>query len=373
MNTQYFAHIKESLNIVRIISRYLSLTRKGKAYIGLCPFHADKHPSLTVNPTRNLYHCFACGAGGDAITFVQQIEKCSFNEALEKLDLPAAVNRSVATSPAYGSTMSGINVSNTHIAHKHGVGEMLDMFAPLPLPCVFPPAVADANARAPLSVPPHVPAEHTRFLHELLPYHPECSELTAAYLDFEVGTAPDLFRPMYHTRTLQMLRSRIIFPIRDEGGQLVGFSGRQRSDRTATSAKYINSSAADGFDKSGTLYALHRAKSAIESSHLVYIVEGYKDAIAMHAAGYHNTVALCGTALTASHRALLGRLVTQIVLLLDGDPPGIAAAHKIALSLRTDPLTCAIYTALHPLPKDEDPDSLFRKQGLRGFKRWMGV
>lgn len=364
MNAQNFAQMKDSLNIVRVISRYVSLVRKGKAYVGLCPFHADKHPSLTVDPVRKLYHCFACGAGGDAITFVQQLEHCSFRDALQKLDL-STTTHTRGDGGALRGSVSGVRVRER--------GEAVDLFAPLPLPTVLGSGAELADVRAPFLIPPHVPAEHARFLRELLPYHVGCSELTAAYLDFEVGCAADLFRPTYHTRTLQMLRSRIIFPIRDVGGQLVGFSGRQRSDRTATAAKYINSSAADGFDKGAILYGLHRAKEAIELSGLVYLVEGYKDAIAMHAAGYRNTVALCGTAFTAGHRALLGRLATQVVLLLDGDAAGMAAAQKIVLALRSDPQTCAIYAVQHPLPQGEDPDSLFRQKGLCGFRRWMGT
>ena len=363
MNVQNFAQLKDSLDIVRVISRYVSLVRKGKGYVGLCPFHVDKHPSLTVDPVRKLYHCFACGAGGDAITFVQQVEHCSFRDALQRLDL-APTDHAGGAGGALRGSVSGVRVGERR--------EVVDLFAPLPLPGVLGVGAELADARAPFMVPPHVPAEHARFLRELLPYHPGCSELSAAYLDFEVGMATDLFRPTYHTRTLQLLRSRIIFPIRDVGGQLVGFSGRQRSDRTATSAKYINSSAADGFDKGGILYGLHRAKEAIELSGLVYLVEGYKDAIAMHAAGYHNTVALCGTAFTAGHRALLGRLATQVVLLLDGDDAGMAAAQRVVEALRSDPQTCAIYAVQHPLPKGEDPDSLFRQKGLCGFKRWMG-
>lgn len=159
------------------------------------------------------------------------------------------------------------------------------------------------------------------------------------------------------------MRNRVIFPIRDEAGQLIAFAARRLADGNPDEPKYINTSTAGGYKKSDHLYALNRAKEAIVREGFVFVVEGYKDAIAMHAAGLTNTVALCGTALTGGQVELLKRYTGHLCLLLDGDKPGRDAARKIALSQETAfPEIQVLY-----LPEGEDPDSLFRRHGREVF------
>ena len=159
------------------------------------------------------------------------------------------------------------------------------------------------------------------------------------------------------------MHNRVVFPIRDEAGRLVAFAARRLTDGNSDEPKYINSSTADGYKKSENLYALYLAKEAITAQGFAFVVEGYKDAIAMHAAGFTNTVALCGTALTAGQITLLQKYTRRICLLLDGDKPGREAAHKIFLSLDQDELQVQILF----LPEAEDPDSLFRRSGREAF------
>ncbi len=159
------------------------------------------------------------------------------------------------------------------------------------------------------------------------------------------------------------MRNRVIFPIRDEAGQLIAFAARRLADGNPDEPKYINTSTAGGYKKSDHLYALNRAKEAIVREGFVFVVEGYKDAIAMHAAGLTNTVALCGTALTGGQVELLKRYTGHLCLLLDGDKPGRDAARKIALSQE------AVFPEIQVLylPEGEDPDSLFRRHGREVF------
>lgn len=163
------------------------------------------------------------------------------------------------------------------------------------------------------------------------------------------------------------MRGRVIFPIRDEEGGLIGFAARKQSDGNPDEPKYINTSAANGYKKSDHLYGLYRAKEAIAERGLVYLVEGYKDVIAMHAAGFVNTVALCGTALCDGHIRLLKKYASQAVVLLDGDEAGRKATATAVASLRRE----GILAVGGELPEGEDPDSLFRSGGKEAFAKFI--
>ena len=306
--------LKSSLRIEEVVGRYVKLDRKGISYVGLCPFHEDHHPSLMVNPQKQTFNCFACGEHGDAIGFVQKMEHCNFMEAVGKLDIKRKI---------------------TH---------------PLP-PLERGQGVC------------HLTTKNYSFLSSLLPYACGNSELTPAYLDFEVGQSPVNVPKEWYA-----MRNRVVFPIRDEVGQLIAFAARKLTDDNPDEPKYINTSTANGYKKSENLYALYRAKETITRQGFVFVVEGYKDAIAMHAAGFTNTVALCGTALTTGQIDLLQKYTNRICLLLDGDKPGREAARKISLSL--DPVSMEVQTIF--LPEGEDPDSLFRRCGKEAFVSRIG-
>ncbi|WP_293713944.1 CHC2 zinc finger domain-containing protein [uncultured Parabacteroides sp.] len=317
MTKKEIEELKSSLHIEEVIGKSVKLERKGANYIGLCPFHNDHHPSLMVNPEKQTFHCFACGEHGDAIGFIEKMEHCGFMEAVGKL----AFDREKLT----GRKKRNINSDAKHLS----------------------------TVTRQLST-----EKNLQFLSSLLPYACGNSELTPSYLDFEVGQSP-----VNVPREWYIMRNRIIFPIRDEAGELVAFAARRLADGKRDEPKYINSSTADGYKKSENLYALYRAKRGIEEQGFIFLVEGYKDAIAMHAAGFTNTVALCGTALTAGQLILLQKYTKRICLLLDGDIPGREAARKISLSL--DPASMEVQTI--PLPEGEDPDSLFRRLGKDAF------
>lgn len=188
------------------------------------------------------------------------------------------------------------------------------------------------------------------------------SDLTPAYLDFEVGVSPGMVPKEWYA-----MRGRVIFPIRDEEGGLIGFAARKQPDGNPDEPKYINTSAANGYKKSDHLYGLYRAKEAIAGRGLVYLVEGYKDVIAMHAAGFVNTVALCGTALCDGHIRLLKKYASQAVVLLDGDEAGRKATAMAVASLRRE----GILAVGGELPEGEDPDSLFRSGGKEVFAKFI--
>ena len=316
MKKNDFQQIKSSVRIEEVIGGYQHLEPKGKNYVGLCPFHPDHHPSLMVNPEKQTYSCFACGEHGDVFEFVRKMEHCTLSDAVRKL----AAGRFAEGKPDFVMPGTG------RLAIKRQAKQSAKDFA--------------------------------AFMKLLLPYACGCTELSAAYLDFEVGMSP-----VQVPAEWKVMRNRIIFPVRDEYGKLVGMGARRLCDEDTSVPKYINSSAADGYDKGATLYGLNRAVAVIRKEDYVFITEGYKDAIAMHAAGFVNTVALCGTALTDSHIALLKKYTNRACLLLDGDEAGQAASKKAVLRLREAGMDAD--SAL--IPGGGDPDSLFRRSGKEAF------
>lgn len=320
MNTE---QLKAANPIEQVAARYTTLYRAGSNYKILCPFHNDHHPSLMLHVGKQFFKCHACGAGGDVIKLVMGLEKCSFTEAV--------------------SIMSSETVTR-------------------PLP---PPLSPDKKRKDTPDTKSSL-SQNLQFKNLLLPYASGHSELSPTWLGFEVGLAPafvpDAFKAM---------RSRLIFPIYDEKGLLTGFGARRIDNIPLDTAhtqspKYINSANNGLFDKSRTLYGIHRAAEAIRREGFAFVVEGYKDVLAMHAAGFCNTVGLCGTALADGQADILSRHTTRLHLLLDGDRPGQDAAEKIATERkRLFSIHCT------SIPGGEDPDELFRRLGKARFRTYL--
>lgn len=328
MNKIDIEQMKSSFRIEDVIGKTVKLEHRGGNLVGLCPFHDDHHPSLMVNVQKQVFNCFACGEHGDVIGFVEKTEHCSFMEAVGKLKIEKG---ELKTEKGEWKTVekkaASINMNSD--------------------------AKPFSTFNFQLSI-----EQNLRFLSSLMPFACGYSELTPAYLDFEVGKSQVVV-----PREWSAMRNRIIFPIRNEYGELIAFAGRSMGAGSVDKAKYINTSVANGYKKGEHLYALNRAKEAIVNQGFAFVVEGYKDAIAMHAAGFTNTVALSGTALTDGQIALLQQYTSCISLLLDGDRAGREAMRKITLSL--DPVTTEVKTLF--LPEGDDPDSLFRRLGKEAF------
>lgn len=330
--------ILQMVCLEEVVERYLPLSRKShsaKTLIGLCPFHADKHPSLHVNVKDQYYKCFACGEGGDLFKFVQKIEGCGFRGALEKL------------------------------AGWYGLSDAADN-----QPIKYPPVKKKLLSVKADKVEPVNPIllenllrNHRMILGLLKEHIPANEVLREAYKTFEVGDAPSSF-----PRDYKSLCNRLVFPIRNEHGVLVAFSGRYRGDTKGTDIrKYINSSNSPVYHKSEILYGLYQAQEAIRKHGFVYITEGYKDVLAMHAAGFRNTVALCGTALTQQHVTLLKQYTRRVVVMLDGDKVGVASGARSATLLSDEGFTVG-QIILQP---EHDPDSLLAVMGYADFIGYM--
>lgn len=342
MNPEELKKLKASLCIEQVVGGYLKLTRVGRCWKGLCPFHGDRHPSLYVNPRKGSFICYACGAKGDVFSFVEKIEPCSFKEAVEKLN-DGKLNEdrnSAGNSAPVPALDAGPQKHCPHPACSSAVPRQAREQA------------SSLNASSPN------PSSLSLFQSQLLPYASGHSELSGTYLDFEVGRSP-----VQVPREWYAMRNRVVFPIRNEAGELVAFAARRLNEADAEQPKYINTSTADGYRKSETLYALYRAKEAIRERGSVFLVEGYKDALAMHAAGFTHTVALCGTVLCAGHVALLQQYAPFVWVLLDADPAGHKATQEVIATLQAAGMDAAGLC----LPEGDDPDSLFRRAGKTAF------
>ncbi len=326
MTHQEINHIKQSApQIEEVIGRYVQLTRKGKSLLGLCPFHEDHHPSLVVNQEKQYFTCFACGEKGDVIHFLQKIEGLSFKEAVKKLKIENG------TLKIKSEVKPGVKLTNPVCET-----EKFSIF----------------NSQFSIE-------KNLQFFSSLLPAASGDSDLTPTWLDFEVGTSPAMVAGEW-----KAMRNRLVFPIRDEEGILVGF-GARRLTEVPGSPKYINSPTSELYRKNELLYGLNIARKAIREKGYAILVEGYKDVLAMHAAGFGNTVALCGTALCDGHIALLKKYTSRVLVMLDADTAGRNASEKAVSLLRMQ----GIRAYGVELPEGEDPDSLFR---LWGKERFIG-
>lgn len=390
--------VKEWVDIRSVVGEWVALSseRAGKS-MGLCPFHADHHPSLVVNSNRKSFVCYACGEKGDVLAFVMRKEGCSFYEALLRLEaragiLPPASQGAAApafrgkgaASPALKNKGASATTSRQDKASAPTLGAAASRAAS-PTPSSSPSLFDREGDSLPFDssdedlvqirkreeevlIREELLRMNGGFLKELERYDPGCEGLGMGYLNFEVGFAPKpavyrgekIFRPML---------DRVIFPLRDGDGLLVGFSARHRTLLAPgekwgkDSPKYINSAASVLFRKGEVLYGLYRAKKAIRRAGYAILVEGYKDVIAMHVAGFEQTVGLGGVELTQGHIGLLEDLCTRVVVLTDGDEPGRRAASKIVAALQA----VGFGTLALELPEGEDPDSLFRSLAAEGL------
>jgi DNA primase len=339
--------IKERLSIVDVVSPYVKLTRAGKYWKGLSPFTKEKTPSFFVTPDRGLYHCFSTGKGGDMFTFVEEMEGVDFKGALKILAEKAGVEI-VREAPGAKS-------------ERDQVYAALDSAA--------------SHYTAVLEARPDV----TQYLLERGIRRDAIKKWRLGYAPKEWHALRDALTASGHTRsTLEKaglvkpgdsgmydrFRGRIMFPLFDQSGRVIAFSGRIfEDDPVHPQAKYVNSPEGLLFDKSRALYGIHEAKSAIRDLGFSMLVEGQVDLLLAHGLGFKNAVATSGTAFTRAHAELLKRYSPNILLAYDGDQAGINATHRAALML----LPLGMNPKVVGLPAGSDPAELIRTNP-QGFK-----
>ena len=298
--------LKNQIDIVDIIEHFLPVKKMGTNYKCVCPFHDDRNPSMSISQSKQIFHCFACKAGGDAIKFVMDYEKLTYPEAIERI--ASLVNFSLE----YTNDKAPTQKENKHILEKANAFYRSEFFKhEAAVRYIYSRGINDAMIEKFELGWAGDSASTIRLLQN------ENIEPKEA---LEVGIVKQNEKGIYAS-----FIERITFPIYSHTTRLVGFGGRTISDHPA---KYVNSPQSVVFDKSKLLYGYHLAKQSIFEKKQIIITEGYLDVIMLHYAGFTNAVAVLGTALTTSHLPLLKRGEISVVLCFDGDGAGINAAIK---------------------------------------------
>ena len=342
--------IRQSVDIVDVMGQYLELHKKGKNYMAICPFHDDNHPSLSISQSRQIYKCFVCGNGGNVFTFIQEYLKVPFVEAVMKVAEFGHVD------------MSGYSLEKRVVKVDEALAPLYDMHAfALKLYMYYLYTQSGKQALDYL--------RHRGFDDDLIKmfgigYAPEKSILHERFQKEGYTEVAQVKSGLVleNERHYDRFHDRVMFPLYDEFGKVVGFSGRVYKAQDKNS-KYMNSPESDIFIKGKTLYNYHRAKEAVRQAGFVYINEGFMDVIAMHRAHHDNCIALMGTALTKDHLRMLKRMTRTIHLCLDGDMAGQAAAMKSSDLLTAQGFEVKIVL----LPDGRDPDEILSTEGIEGL------
>ncbi len=353
-DSSIISRVQQATDIVEIIAEHLSLTKKGKEMVGLCPFHADHKPSMYVNPVKQIFKCFACGAGGDAIKFVQLRENLSFSQAIGRL-----------------AERAGIKLEPTRTSRDSRQDEGPD-----------PSQLVRVNAWVQKFWTGNLKNEQKGGIAREYIEQRKITEESAQ--NWQLGFASDSWDELTNaakaagiSRKLLMdaglvveknagcydkFRNRLMFPIVDVTGRVIAFGGRTLGDDPA---KYMNSPATVLFDKSNCLYGLDKARHEIVATGTAVVVEGYTDVMMGHQFGCRNIVAALGTSFTAGHARILHRYAKRIVLVFDSDIAGAAAANR-ALEVC---LAGQIDIKLTFAPDGKDPCDFILTEGKDAFDK----
>lgn len=347
MDNNLIDEIRKSVNIVDIISSYLPLTKKGKNYFGVCPFHDDKHPSMSVSEEKQIYTCFSCGASGNVFKFIQDYDNVSFLDAVKKC-----------------ADISGISFSYGKKKEHNKNQDLLDIYS-------FASKLYQNNLYSNLGKEARNYLKSRKLDDEII------KEFQIGLSLNEASVLSDALKKKYDDNVLlrsglvsegeynlyDTYRNRIMFPLYDLFGNIVGYNGRIYNSDNINDSKYINSRETAIFKKGELLFNYHRAKAECRNYKFVIIVEGQIDAIRCYQAGYKNVVASLGTAITGNHAMLLRKLSNNIVLCFDGDKAGEKATNSAIEELAK----LGIEPKIVRLPDNMDPDEYILKYGKDSF------
>ncbi len=319
ISREFINELINRTDIVELVESRVPLKKAGRNYQACCPFHAEKSPSFTVSSVKQFYHCFGCGVSGNAIGFLIAYDRMEFVDAVETL-----------------AKQLGLEVPREESSHNHKSAQTADLYFPLQ-------KSSERYQQALRQSPKAIQYLKNRGLN---------GEIAKIY---QIGYSPN--------DQYDAFRDRIVFPIRDRRGRVVGFGGRVLDDRLP---KYINSSDSPVFHKSNILYGLYEARQANRELKKIIIVEGYMDVVSLAAAGISYAVATLGTATTTQHISQLFQQTHQIIFCFDGDNAGRKAAWR-ALESTLSVLRDDVEARFLFLPDGEDPDSLVKKEGKDVF------
>jgi DNA primase len=350
--------VKQQADIVRVIGEYVRLKKSGQNFTGLCPFHGEKTPSFAVHPVKQIFHCFGCGKGGDVFTFVMEMEKCQFPEAVrtvaEKCGI--AIPRPKERSPEERK-------ENQHRAALIEMHKEAQSFFVRQLETT-------AEGKAARAYLEDRGLDKETIAQFGIGYAPTGGDILLRFLKQKYAEKmmadSGLVSRDQSGRLFDRFRRRITFPIANESGKIVAFGCRALGD---DQPKYLNSPETPIYSKSNVLYHMDRAKEGIRRQDFAVLVEGYMDAIAVARAGISNVVASCGTSLAEPQIKLLGRFTKRIIVNYDPDAAGQAATERsISLLLEQDFEVRVL--ALPPIgDKKADPDLFIREKGADAYNK----
>jgi len=353
---QFIEQVRAANDIVDVIGSSLPLKRAGTNFVTLCPFHKEKSPSFNVNPGRGIFHCFGCHKGGDVFRFIQDYENVPFSEAVERLAerarIPLEHEKDPAAAQARGQRDQLLRLHDAlctrwqSCLENEAAGQVArDYLAKRGVP-------ADAIREFRVGAAPEAWDDTVHWARAKGFDQALCEQAGLVVRHADTGRVYDRFR------------GRLMFPICDEQGRVIAFSGRvlQGDEKTA---KYVNSPETPLFTKGRVLFALDKARRAIIDAGHAIVCEGQLDTIACHAAGVRNVVAPQGTALTADHARILKRYTDQVVLCFDGD----GAGQKAAVRALDDCLGSGLSIKVASIPPPDDPDSYIKAHGADAFRK----
>ena len=340
--------IKARNDVVDVIGTFVSLKKRGRNHIGLCPFHQEKTPSFNVDPLTQTFKCFGCGEGGDIFTFVEKYQNMSFVEAAEFLARRVGLN----FERGRGQTPEKLSEREQMLALNETAAKF------------FEERLQKADSARQYLLNRGLSVETIRAFR--LGLAPEGWDNLAGFLqarrqDLKLAAEAGLLKKGDSGDVYDVFRNRIIFPILDEQERVVGFGGRAMGD---DQPKYLNTGDTPLFSKSKLLYGLPYARRKIAAAEQALLMEGYTDVIAAHQAGFLNAVATLGTSLTEEHARKLARLAPTVVLVYDGDNAGIKATLRASEILEKE----GAQVRVARLAAGEDPDSILKRGDIAGFQ-----
>ena len=348
--------IRDSVDIVDVVSRYVTLSKTGQNFRGLCPFHQEKTPSFTVTPARQMFYCFGCGTGGDVFTFLMRKEGLEFRDAVrdlaERAGIPLPASQGFSQSQTgQRKRLEGLHaLANTWFQQNlHDPSKGRSALAYLSERGLELPTLKEFGVGYALS-------SWDGLTNYLIRQGATPSDLAASGL----VAAKDAQGFSKSTRFYDRFRGRVMIPIHDLGAKVIAFGGRVFEEGTP---KYLNSPDTALFQKGRVLYGLHRARETTPHLDSLMLVEGYFDVLALHQAGIRQVVAPLGTALTSEHAVLLRRFINTVALIFDGDAAGTGAVLRALDVFRESGITVRVVV----MPQGHDPDSYVRAHGAEGF------
>jgi DNA primase len=345
--------IRNSTDIVDLIGGFVKLKKRGKNYIGLCPFHSEKTPSFNVSADRQMYHCFGCGVGGNAFTFVMEFEKVSFAEAVRSLAEKAGI-----ALPKYTPDQEIIASEQEQL---YQVCRMAGLF-------YYHCLTETPEGKLALEYFHHRGFSDETIRSFGLGYAPNSWDALIKHAEEQKFTIDNLekaglVRKRDEGTYYDYFRGRAMFPIFSNTGRVIGFGARKMREDDPL-GKYLNSPETLIYNKSRILYGLSQSKEAIRENDNAILVEGYADLISVYQGGAKNVVASSGTALTQEQIQLIGRYTKNITVVYDADSAGSKAALRgVDLILEND-----LDVRVAPLPEGDDPDSFVKKNGGEAFR-----